>query len=199
MPEHILILTVASSEDDKLSILCTDLVHHVGYQIQSFLVGQTGYKTNHKLMFILFQSQFSLQGQFIFYFHFPEVDRIIIIRQSLICLRIILIIINTIQNTAELSGTGTEQSVQTFTVERHLNLFRISWTDRRNPVRIDKSAFQIIGILISFQLVRRKQISRQTGNVHNIFWIPCSLEFQIMNRHDCFHPGKEITAAEICL
>ena len=150
-------------------------------------------------MFILLQSQFSLQGQFIFYFHFAEINRIIITWQCLICLRIIFIIIDTIQNTAELSGAGAEKSVQTLTVERHLDFFRIGRTDRRNPVRIDKSAFQIIGILISFQFVRREEISRQTGNVHNIFWIPSSLEFQIMNRHDRFHPGKKITAAEICL
>ena len=41
MAEHILILLFAGSKDHKLDILLAHLIHHIGDQVESFLVCQS--------------------------------------------------------------------------------------------------------------------------------------------------------------
>ena len=55
--------------------------------------------------------------------------------------RIEIVIIDAVDNTAQIIRPRAEQAVQPFAVEGRLDLFRICVADRRNRIRINKTAF----------------------------------------------------------
>ena len=140
MAKHIFIFFLTSAEHNKLQIVLAHLIHHIGDQIKSFLVGQTRNNTNHESGIVLLQSEFSLKCPLIFYLLLTEIPNVVLVFDQLICLRIILIVINTIYNTAQTIGTSSHQTIQTFSVKRCLNLFRIRFADCRHRVCINDTA-----------------------------------------------------------
>ena len=68
-------------------------------------------------------------------------------------LRVILIIINTIDNTRKIIGSRTHQSIQSLSIERILDLIRINTADSGDPVCVNKAALQIIAGAVCFQFV----------------------------------------------
>ena len=198
MTEHILILFFASTECHDLHSILTELVHHICYQVKAFLVSQSGNDTNHHRLMVLLQIQFFLKRCLVLDFLSPEIRYIIVLHNAWICFRIIILIIDSVHNTGQTVRSCIHQTVQAFSIEWHLNLFCISIAYSCDPICIDNSTFQIIGILICFQLIRCEIILRQSRDVTNPLRIPCALKLQIVNGHDRLDSSIPlITIAEI--
>ncbi len=140
MPEHVLILLLAGSKHNNLNGILAQLVHHIGNQIKSFLIRQSGHDSDHHGVRILVQIQFFLQRQLILHLFLTEIVDIVILLNMRIRGRIIIIIVNTIHNTGQAVRLGIHQPVKLLTVERHLNLLCIGITYRGHPVRINDTA-----------------------------------------------------------
>ena len=198
MPEHILILLCAGAKNYDLNLIPAQLIHHICDQIKALLVCQTGYNTNHHLLGILCKSQLSLQCSLVLNLLFSEILNGKIIVNPCICLRIPIGIIQTIYNSGQAVRTGIHKAVQLLTVKRSLNLLRICITYCCYPVSIDNSALQIVGILVCLELVRDKIILRKPCHILNPLGIPCTLELQVVDRHDRLDPPEIFIAiAEI--
>ena len=102
MAKHVLVLFFSRSKHDKLDILLAHLIHHIGDQVETFLVCQTGYDTDHKLSVIFLQSQFFLKCPLILDLFLAEILCIIILDYIFIRLRIVFIVIDAIYNTAQI-------------------------------------------------------------------------------------------------
>ena len=96
MSEHILISLFTGTKNNKLYIFCTKLIHNICYKIKSLLICKSRYKPNHKLTLILCESKFLLKCNLVLPLFFSKGYLIIVVVNSLICLWVIFIIINTI-------------------------------------------------------------------------------------------------------
>ena len=154
MTEHVLVSLISGTEYDDLNRILAKFIHHTVDQVKAFLVGQSGYDTDHHTVRISLQSEFFLQSHFIFYFFLAEVfDRVSSCNVG-ICCRIEITVINTIDNSRQAVCSCLHQSFQLLPIERCLDLFRIAAAYRCHTVSVDDSAFQIVGIVICFQLIR---------------------------------------------
>ena len=92
-----------------------------------------------------------------------------------------------------------EQSVKMLAVERCLDLLCIGTADGRDRICVNQSAFQVIGIAVSFQFVRCKIVGWKSGDILYGLHIPHTLEFQVVDRHDRFHVAEELALVELVL
>ena len=149
MTEHILITFLTGAQYHELDIILTQFIHHISDQIQTLLVCQSGYQTDHHLLIIYAKSQFFLQGTLILHLFLAEIHCIIGFYDIFVCLRIELSIVDTIDDTAQIMTSRTQQSVQTLTVERRLDLLRIGITYGSHRIREYDTTLQQVRILIS--------------------------------------------------
>ena len=140
MSEHIFIFFITCAEYNKLYILRTNLIHDICHKVKSFLVCKSWYNTNHEFTFILCKSKFFLKCNLVLPFLLTECNLIIISHKTLICLRIVYIIIDTIYNTRKTISTCIHKSIKMLSVKRSLYLFRICGTYSCNSVSIYNSA-----------------------------------------------------------
>ena len=136
------------------------------------------------------KSQLLLERRLILHFLLPEVAHVIVLRDILICLRIIIFVIDAVDDPRQAVGSCVHQAIQPLAVEGHLDLFRVGVADGGHPIRIDDAALQIIGVLVSLQLVRREIIFGKPGDVHHPLGIPHALELQVMYGHDGLDPPE---------
>ena len=149
MTEHILITFLTGTKSNDLNRILTQFIHDISDQIQALLVCQSGYQTNHHLLIIYAKSQLFLQGTLILHLFLAEIHCIIGFYDIFVCLRIELSIVDTIDDTAQIMTSRTQQSVQTLTVERRLDLLRIGITYGSHRIREYDTALQQVCILIS--------------------------------------------------
>ena len=194
--EHIFIPFLPGSQNYQLHIIRTHLIHHALDQIQPFLVCQTGYDSHHEFLLINRKSQLSLQSCFILSFFLAERLSIIILSNIFIRLRIKLIIINSIDDSPKASCPGTHQAVQSFSVKRHFDLFRIRIADSRNGIGVDNASLQQIAVFVCFQFIRGEIVIRKHGKSLDRLHIPYTLEFQIVYGDHRFHITEKFTAPE---
>ena len=71
--------------------------------------------------------------------------------------RIVFVVVNAVDNTSEIAASCTHQAIQPFSVEGGLDFFRISIAYGGYRVRIDKAAFEKVGILVGLQLIRGEE------------------------------------------
>ena len=190
MPEHILVLILAGPKYDKLNRVLAHLVHHIGDQVESLLIRQTGDNANQHGLVVYSKSQLLLERRFVLHFFLPEVAHIIVPGNVLVCLRIVVFVIDAVDDPRQTVGSCVHQAVQSLAVEGHLDLLRVGVADGSHPVRIDDAALQIIGILVGLQLVRREIIFGKPGDVHHPLGIPHALELQVMYGHDGLDPPE---------
>ena len=179
--EHILIALLTGTQYDKLNIIPAQFIHHICNQIQSLLVGQSGDQTDHHLLVILAQAKLLLQGALILDLLLAEIRSIVGIHDMLVGLRIEVGIVDSVDDTSQITASGAQQSVQTLAVEGSLDLLRIGVAHSRNCIRIDDTALQQIGILICLQLVRGEIRSGKPCDVSHRLRVPLALEFQVVN------------------
>ena len=117
----------------------------------------------------------------------------------LIRLRIKVFIINSVYNTPQRVCPGIEQTVQPFAVEICLDFLRICIGNCRDGICIHKTALEQIGILVSLQFIRRKEIIGKTGDILDILHIPFALEFQVMDCHDSLDAPEKLPACKTLL
>ena len=141
MTEHIFITLFSCSERHNLHRILTKLVHHISYKIKSLLICQTGNNTDHHCFVVFFQTQLLLKRCLIFNLFFSESIYAVIFSYVLICLRIIILIINTIYNTGKTIRSCIHKAFQLLTVKCGLNFLCVSITYRCDSVRIHNSAF----------------------------------------------------------
>ena len=183
MSEHILVSFFSSTKNNKLYIFSTELIHDICYKVKSFLVCKSWNETNHKLSLILCKSKFLLKCNFILPLFFSEGYLVIIVGNSLICLWIIFIIINTINDAGQNVGSCSHKTIKILPIEWRLDLFCICFTNCCNTVCIYNTTFKIVCIIVCFKFIRCKVFIRKTCNIFNLLKIPYSLEFKIMNCH----------------
>ena len=196
MAEHVFISLITGSQCHNLNCILAELIHHISDQVKSLLICKTGNDSDHHYFRILLQSQFSLELNLILHFFLTEGCGIIILCNTGICLRIENIVINSVYNTSETVGTGTHQSVQTFSVERCLDFLSISVADCSHRICKYNTALQEIGILISFQLICCKVIIRKACDILYSLNIPNTLEFQVMYGHNSFYIPEKLILLE---
>ena len=92
-----------------------------------------------------------------------------------------------------------EQSVKMLAVERCLDLFGISITYCCYCICKYNSTFEEVCIFVCFQFIRRKIIIRKSCDSLNSLYIPYTLEFQVVDRHDRFHVAEELALVELVL
>ena len=92
--------------------------------------------------------------------------------------------------------SGTEKTIQTFSIERSLDFFRISITYRSYCISKNNSTFQEVCIFVCFQFIRCKIIIRKSCDSLNSLYIPYSLEFQIVNCHNCLDSPEKFILLE---
>ena len=99
MPEHVFILLLSGSQRHDLDRILAQLVHHIGYQVKSLLICQSGYNAYHHHLIILLQPQFLLESQLVLYLLSPEIIHRVVLLNKRISGRVVLLIINTVHNT----------------------------------------------------------------------------------------------------
>ena len=182
--EQVLITLLTGSKNNKLCILGTDLLDHIIDQIKALLICQSGNNTDHECLVILIKTQLLLKTSLVFDLFLAEVLCIVIGIDQRICLRIILIIVETVYNTTQTVAAGTHQPIQMLAVKWHLDLLCIGITDCRYHIRINDTALEIVGISICLQLITGEIILVQSRDVDHLLLIPDSLELQIVYGHD---------------
>ena len=197
MTEHILVTLFSCSQNHQLNIQLTELIHHVGDEVKALLVCQTGNHADHKLLVVLLKTQLFLKSLFVFHFFLAEILDVIVFSNKSIRLRIVLIVIDSVYDSAEVIGTGIEKAVQMLSVERCLDLLRIGSTHGSNRICIDQSALEIVGISVGFQFIRCEIVSRKSCDIPHRFHIPDALKFQVMYGHDRFDPTVKLVVAEL--
>ena len=140
MAEHVLILWISCSQYHDLHRVLAELVHHIINQVKPLLVCQTGYNTDHHHMGILIQLKLLLKGQLIHLLQLTEILNIEVLCDPVVCLRIPVRIVQSVDNTAEIIGPRVHQAVQRFSVERRLDLLGIGLADRGHLIGINDTA-----------------------------------------------------------
>ena len=134
MTEHILITFLTGAQYHELDIILTQFIHYISDQIQTLLVCQSGYQTDHHLLIIYAKSKLFLQGTLILHLFLAEIHCIIGFYDIFVRLRIELSIVDAVDNTAQIMTSRTQQSVQSLTVERSLDLLSIGITYRSDRI-----------------------------------------------------------------
>jgi len=140
MTEHILITLLAGSQHHNLYRILTKLIHNTVNQVKSLLIRQSGYNTDHHGFLILRKSKLLLKLQLVLYLFLTEIVHGIILINMFVRLWIPFVIVKTIDNSGQLSGSGTHESIQMFSEERSLDLLCIGTAHRRDPVCIDDAS-----------------------------------------------------------
>ena len=134
VPEHVLIFLISGSQYYQLHIIAAEFVHNTLHQIQSLLVGQTGNDSHHEFLFIYRKAKLCLELFFIFSLFLTEIPCIVRLRNELICLRIKLVIVNTIDYTSQISGTCAHQAIKSLPVERHFDFLCVCLADSSDGI-----------------------------------------------------------------
>ena len=140
MTEHIFVTFLTGAQYHELDIILTQFIHDISDQIQTLLVCQSGYQTDHHLLIIYAKSKLFLQGMLILHLFLAEIHCIIGFYDIFVCLRIELSIVDTIDDTAQIMTSRTQQSVQTLTVKRRFDLLRIGITYGGHCIRKHNTA-----------------------------------------------------------
>ena len=188
MPEHIFVLFISCSKRHDLDRILAKFIHHIGDQVKALLICEPGHDSQHHDVMILLQVQFLLKRDLILYLLPPETVRCVVFLDVGIRGRVVIFIVNSVHNSGQAVRAGIHKPLQLLPVERRLYLFGIGVAHRGDPVRIHDAALQVIGILVRFQLVRRKIILRKSRNISYPLGIPCPLELQVMYSHDRLDP-----------
>ena len=98
--EHVLVALLAGSQNYELHLILAHLIHHVGNQIEALLVCQTGYDSDHHLLRIHVKAQLLLESRLILYLLLAEIHRVVIVGQEFIRLRIVLVVIDAVHDSA---------------------------------------------------------------------------------------------------
>ena len=194
--EHILIAFFTGTEDNDLNRILAKLIHDVSDQIESFLICQAGYDTDHHGLWILLKSEIFLKLDLILDLFLAEILRIVVSGDVWICLRIEFIVINTIYNTSQAVGPCIEKTIQLFTVEWCFDLLCVSITYCGDRICKYYTALQEVGILIRLQFIRCKIVIRKPCNILNSLNIPYTLEFQVMYCHNSLDSTEEFILLE---
>ena len=123
----------------KLYIHTHDFTDTVCDHVNTFLVCQTGYKTDQRLVRAYFKAKFLLQSFLVLCLSFLPVIDIIVGNQSLICLRIPFNSIDTVNDTPQISLTITQNLIHSFTIGCCQNFVCICWRYCCDLIRIDKT------------------------------------------------------------
>ena len=140
MAEHIFIFFFTGTKYNDLDIFLTKLIHYICDQIKALLICQSGNDTDHKLLIILLQAKLLLQRTFVFDLFLTEICCIVRCYDILIFFRIEFFIINTVDDTAQRTGSCTQKSIQPFSVKLCLNFFRIGIGNCCYSIRINDTA-----------------------------------------------------------
>ena len=154
MTEHVLIFRITGSENDELNGILADLVHHVSDQVETLLVGQAGYNSDHHYLRINFESKLFLKRGFILLFLLSEILCVIILNDKRICFRVVNVIINAVDDTPQIVRTGAHQAVKALSVKRRLDFLGVGFAHGGDSICIDKPALQIAAVLVVFHFVR---------------------------------------------
>ena len=184
MTEHVLILRISCSKYRDLYCILTHLIHHIINQVKSFLICQTGNDSDQHYMIVFIQSKFFLKSSLIHRFVFPEILNVKCLCDSVICIRIPVIIIQTIHNTTKIIRSCCHQSVKSLSIERCLDLFCITVAYCCHLVCIDNTAFEHISIFVCLKLIRNEIIIRESCDSLYSLCIPYTLELQVMYCHN---------------
>ena len=196
MTEHIFVALISGSEDHKLNCILAHFIHHICNKIKALLVCETGYDSDHHYLWINLKSQVFLKLKFIFYFFLAEITGVVILSDKRICFRIKYIIVNSVYNSSQAVGSGAHQPIQALSVKRRFNFFCVCITYSSYRIRKNNSALQEIGVSVCFQFIWSKIIIRKTCDLPYCFYIPYSLEFQVMDSHNCADPSEKFILLE---
>ena len=196
MTEHILKALFSCSKHYDLYSVLTEFIHYVCDQVKAFLICQTGNDSDQHRIRVFIQSKIFLKLDLILNFFLTESLCIVVSGNTFICFRIEYIIINSIDNTSKIMCSGTEKTIQTFSIERSFDFFRISITYRSYCISKNNSTFQEVCIFVCFQFIRCKIIIRKSCDSLNSLYIPYSLEFQIVNCHNCLDSPEKFILLE---
>ena len=142
------------------------------------------------------ESQFLLQGKFVFHFHLAEVVHCIRLRDLLVVVRGEIGVIDAVDDTAQIFAPCVHQSIQALAVELGLDLLRIGRGNSRNGIRIDQTALEEVGILVGLKLIGCEIITGETGDILDITHIPLALELQVVDGHNRLDSLVELAACE---
>ena len=162
--EHILIFPGTGAQHDELHILGKDLVQDGSDQVQTLVIGQTGDHGDHRDIRIDRQTQHFLQTDLVLFLTFQIIDRIIL-EQVRILLRIVEIIIDTIDDTADLGTLGADDVLQAVAVELILQLFRVGRADGGDPVGRKDTGLQEVDAAAKIQITTGEIFTRQTQDI----------------------------------
>ena len=114
---------------------------------------------------ILVKTDFLLKADFILLLKRPEITDTIFLKDLIIRLRIVLVIIDAIHDTAQAVLSGAHQAVQLLAVKRCLDFLGISLADRCHHIGVNNASLEIIGVTVRFQLIGSEIIRRKPGNI----------------------------------
>lgn len=130
----------------------TEFIHYICDQVKAFLICQTGNDSDQHRIRVFIQSKIFLKLDLILNFFLTESLCIVVSGNTFICFRIEYIIINSIDNTSKIMCSGTEKTIQTFSIERSFDFFRISITYCSYCISKNNSTFQKFASLYASSL-----------------------------------------------
>ena len=194
--EHVFIALVPCSKHDNLHCILAQFVHNIGDQVKSLLVSQTGNDADKHCFRIFVKPEISLKLEFIFYLFLAESLGIICLGDVLVCLLIEYVVVNSVDDSSQAVGTCLKKTFQTFAVERGFDFLRICFAHCSHSVCKDDSSFQEVGVFVCFQFIRSKIVVGKSRNSLYCLHIPYALEFQVVDRHNCFYIPEKLILLE---
>ena len=194
--EHVLVLLIAGTEYHELDIILAELIHDALDEVETLLVGETGYDTDHHLARIHVHAELLLERLLVLRLLLTEVAGVERLYEVLIRLRIPVIIVDTVDDTAEVMCTCAEQSIEALAVERHLDLLGVGIGNRRDRVGIHDTTLQEVTILLTLELIRCEVVVGQLGEALDRLHIPNALELQVVDRDDRLDGAIVLSAGE---
>ena len=140
MAEHIFVFHIPGSQYNNLYRILAQFIHHIVHQIKSLLVCKAGYHTDQHDVGVLIQAQFLLKRHLIDRLIFSEILNAEVLCDPPVRLRIPVVIIQAVYDTAQIVGSGSHKSVQAFPVKRRLDLFCVAVAHSGNFIRINNTA-----------------------------------------------------------
>ena len=194
--EHVLVLLIPGTEHHELDIILAELIHDTLDEIEALLVGETGYDTDHHLARIHVHAELLLECLLVLRLLLPEVACVERLYEVLIRLRIPVIIVDAVNDAAEIMRTCAKQSIEALSVERHLDLLRIGIGNRRDRVGIHETTLQEVTILLTLELIRCEVVVGQLGEALDRLHIPYTLELEVMDRDHRLDGAVVLSAGE---
>ena len=111
----------------------------------------------------------------------------------LVSVRVVINIVDTIDDTTQIVSPSPHKSVKTLAVELRLYLLSVCVADSCDSVSINKSALEHISVNTRPQLVDSEVVVRQTGYPLELLNTVISLEFQIVYSHNSLYATEEIS------